>query len=119
MITTLIATGLRISELLALTRSDARMQPSGSHVRCTGKGRRERSTPLDPAAAAVMKHWLEANPGPPGGPLFPARGRTPRALSRDGFQERLSKYQQAAVLTCPSLADKKITPHVLRHILSA
>ncbi len=115
MISTLIATGLRISELLALTRSGARVQPAGSHVRCTGKGRRERSTPLDPAAAAVMRHWLEANPGPPDGPLFPARSRTPRALTRDGFQARLSKYQQAAAHACPSLADKKITPHVLRH----
>src|SRR5260370_33784154 len=58
MISTLIATGLRISELLALTRSDARVQPTGSHVRCPAKRRRERSTPLDPAAAAVMNPCL-------------------------------------------------------------
>jgi len=115
MITALIATGLRVSELLSLTRADARVQPAGSHIKCTGKGRRERCTPLDPAAAAAIRQWLDANPGPPAAPLFPARGRNPRALTRDGFQARLSKYQQIAIPACPSLADKKITPHVLRH----
>ena len=58
MITVLLATGLRISELLSLTRADARIQATGSHVRCTGKGRHERSTPLDPASAAVLGEWL-------------------------------------------------------------
>jgi site-specific recombinase XerD len=115
MITTLIATGLRISELLSLTRSDVRVQHAGAHIRCTGKGRRERCTPLDPAAAAAIKLWLDASPGPPSSPLFPARGRNPHALTRDGFQARLTRYQQIAIPACPSLADKKITPHVLRH----
>ncbi len=88
MISTLIATGLRIAELLALTRSDARVQPAGSHVRCTGKGRRERSTPLDPAAAAVMKHWLEATPARQtdrcSPPAAAPRGCSPATASRPG-----------------------------------
>ncbi len=42
-------------------------------------------------------------------------GRRPWLIAADAIQARLGKYQQTAVLTCPSLADKKITPHVLRH----
>ncbi len=115
MITTLIATGLRVAELINLTRADARLQATGPHVHCLGKGRKERCTPLAPAAASAVKDWLEHTTGQPADPLFPARGRNPHPLTRDAIQARLGKYQQTAVLTCPSLADKKITPHVLRH----
>jgi integrase/recombinase XerD len=115
MITTLIDTGLRVSELISLARADARLQAAGSHVHCIGKGRKERCTPLAPAAASAMKDWLEHTTGQPADPLFPARGRNPHPLTRDAIQGRLCKYQQTAVLTCPSLGDKKITPHVLRH----
>ena len=62
-----------------------------------------------------MKDWLEHTAGQPRDPLFPSRGRNPHPLTRDAIQARLARYQQIAVLTCPSLADKKITPHVLRH----
>jgi integrase/recombinase XerD len=115
MITVLLATGLRVSELLSLTRSDARIRPAGSHVRCTGKGRRERSTPLDPASAAVLGEWLDRTSGQPADPLFPARGRTSRKLTRDGFQARLDKYQEIASQTQPSLAGKQLFPHLFRH----
>jgi site-specific recombinase XerD len=114
-ITILVATGLRVSELTGLTRADALIQAAGSHVHCTGKGRKERCTPLDPAAAAVTREWLEHTAGQPADPLFPARGPIPHPLTRDAIQARLGKYQKTAVLTCPSLAGKKITPHVLRH----
>jgi integrase/recombinase XerD len=115
MITVLLATGLRISELLSLTRADARIQATGSHVRCTGKGRRERSTPLDPVSAAVLGEWLERTSGQPGDPLFPARGRASRKLTRDGFQARLDKYQKIASQDQPSLAGKRLFPHLFRH----
>ncbi len=59
MITTLIDTGLRVSELINLARADARLQATGSHIHCIGKGRKERCTPLAPAAASTMKDWLE------------------------------------------------------------
>jgi site-specific recombinase XerD len=62
-----------------------------------------------------MKDWLEHTAGQPRDPLFPSRGRNPHPLTRDAIQARLARYQQIAVLTCPSLAGKKITPHVLRH----
>jgi site-specific recombinase XerD len=115
MMAVLLATGLRVSELLNLTRADARIQPAGSHVRCTGKGRHDRSTPLDPATAAVLGQWLDSTTGRPGDPLFPARGQTSRKLTRDGFQARLDKYQQIASRREPSLADKHLFPHLFRH----
>jgi len=115
MMTVLLATGLRVSEILGLARDDARIRPSGSHVRCTGKGRRERSTPLDPVSAAVLGEWLDRTSGQPADPLFPARGRVIRKLSRDGFQARLDKYQEIASQTQPSLAGKRLFPHLFRH----
>lgn len=116
MMTVLLATGLRISELLALTRADARVQATGSHIRCTGKGRRERSTPLDPAAAAVLGEWLSHTKGQPSDPLFPARGHAgQRKLSRDGFQDRLDKYRTIAAQDQPSLTGKSLFPHLFRH----
>jgi site-specific recombinase XerD len=39
-------TGLRVSELIALTRGDIHLDQHGAHVRCDGKGRKERATPL-------------------------------------------------------------------------
>jgi site-specific recombinase XerD len=115
MMTILLATGLRVSELLSLTRADARIQATGSHVRCTGKGRHERSTPLDPASAAVLSEWLQYASGQPAGPLFPARGPACRKLTRDGFQARLDKYQEIAARDQPSLAGKRLFPHLFRH----
>jgi integrase/recombinase XerD len=115
MMIVLLSTGLRISELLDLTRADARIQPTGSHVRCTGKGRRERSTPLDPASAAVLGEWLDHTSGQPTDPLFPARGRTTRKLTRDGFQARLDKYQKTASQDQPSLVGRHLFPHLFRH----
>jgi site-specific recombinase XerD len=115
MMIVLLATGLRISELLSLTRADARIQPTGSHVRCVGKGRHERSTPLDPASAAELGEWLEHTSGQATDPLFPARGRTTRNLTRDGFQARLNRYQKTAAQNQPSLAGKHLFPHLFRH----
>jgi len=130
MMIVLLATGLRISELLSLTRDDARIRPTGSHVRCIGKGRHERSTPLDPASAAELGEWLEYTSGQPTcrrrlnqfsgavdttDPLFPARGRNTRNLTRDGFQARLNKYQKTAALDQPTLAGKHLFPHLFRH----
>jgi integrase/recombinase XerD len=116
MMAVLLATGLRVSELLSLTRADARIQAAGSHIRCTGKGRRDRSTPLDPATAAVLSEWLDSTDDQPGDPLFPARGRTgQKQLTRDGFQARLDKYQKIATQEQPSLADKRLFPHLFRH----
>jgi site-specific recombinase XerD len=63
----------------------------------------------------VPGEWLDHTSGPPSDSLFPARGRVIRKLTRDGFQTRLDKYQEIAAQTQPSLAGKRLFPHLFRH----
>jgi site-specific recombinase XerD len=107
-----IQTGLRNSEITALTREDVTFG-IGAHVRCLGKGRKRRCTPLRPDVATVLNAWMAEAPGQPGDPVFPsARGRR---LSADAFQRLVSRHVATARRTCPSLAAKRVTPHTLRH----
>ena len=107
-----VQTGLRVSELTGLTRHDAHLG-TGPHVRCHGKGRKDRATPLTSQTVKVLRTWL-AELGPaPDGPLFPARARGP--LSRDAVERLVSKHATAAAADCPSIKEKNVTPHTLRH----
>jgi integrase len=107
-----VQTGLRISELIGLTRADLHLG-SGAHVVCHGKGRKDRATPLTTNTRAVLRDWLGEHPGDPAEPLFPSRHGRP--LSRDAIERRISQYAALAAETCPSLHQKTITAHVLRH----
>jgi integrase/recombinase XerD len=107
-----VATGLRVSELTALTIADVHLG-TGAHVRCLGKGRKQRITPLSAEVGAVLRAWLAEHPGRPADPLFATRRGTP--LSPDAVQQRLTIHATTAAATCPTLASKKLTPHVLRH----
>ncbi|MCP4201519.1 MAG: site-specific integrase [bacterium] len=107
-----VDTGLRVSELTALCCEDAALG-SGAHVRCVGKGRKERSTPLSKPVARILRLWLTERNGRPEDPLFPSiRGGS---LSRDAVEYLLAKHVAAASEKCPSMAKKRISPHVLRH----
>ncbi|MCW1100171.1 tyrosine-type recombinase/integrase [Streptomyces sp. RS2] len=86
---------------------------SGPHLRCHGKGRRDRCTPLTSDTVKVLKIWLKERGGERGDPLFPTRRGTP--LSRDAVEALVTKHTRTAAVTCPSLADKHVTPHTLRH----
>ncbi|HEY5864075.1 MAG TPA: tyrosine-type recombinase/integrase [Candidatus Tectomicrobia bacterium] len=82
-------------------------------VQVSGKGRRERALPLWPQAADDLRAWLAVRGTIAIPELFPsAQGR---AMTRVGFTHVLRKYVGMAAQTCPSLADKPVTPHVLRH----
>jgi site-specific recombinase XerD len=110
-----VQTGLRLSELNGLKRQDV-VLGTGAHVRCTGKGRKERCTPLTKQARTVLKNWLNQPEKANTGVLFPnARGGR---LSSDGVRYILSKHIATASKTCPSLVRKKVTPHVLRHTMA-
>jgi site-specific recombinase XerD len=112
MLLTAIQTGLRASELTGLNCSDLHLA-AGPHVSCRGKGRKQRITPLTQITVAVLRVWLSERDGQPDQPLFPtSRGRR---LSRDGLERRLTKHVSAAAQRCPSLREKSITPHTLRH----
>lgn len=107
-----IQTGLRVSELIGLRRTDL-VLGTGPHVRCTGKGRKERRTPLTKQTAAVLRCWLQECGSDAADPIFPnARGN---ALSRDGVEHILTKHTKVAARECPSLSRKRVSPHVLRH----
>ena len=82
-----IQTGLRISELAALTRQDITLT-TGANVHTVGKGRKERRTPLVPPTKAILKAWLRERPGAPTDPLFPTI--TGGRLSRDAIERRLA-----------------------------
>lgn len=107
-----VQTGLRASELIRLRRLDLHLEV-GAHVSCVGKGRKQRITPLTKSIVAALRTWL-AERGPTlDAPLFPTH--TGRFLSRDALERRLAVHVAAAAHSCPSLREKAVSPHVLRH----
>jgi site-specific recombinase XerD len=107
-----VQTGLRVSELTGLTCQDV-VLGTGAHVRCLGKGRKQRCTPLRPETAKALDAWLRERRGLPENPVFPSvRGGR---LSRDAVERLITRYTHRAEPTCPSLKRKNVSPHVLRH----
>ena len=107
-----VQTGLRVSELIGLNCQDV-VLGTGGHVRCLGKGRKQRCTPLRPEPARMLEAWLRERHGLPESPGFPSiRGGR---LSRDAVERLITKYTHRAEPTCPSLKRKNVSPHVLRH----
>src|SRR5271154_5320969 len=107
-----VQTGLRVSELINLTCGDVALG-IGAHVRCIGKGRKERSTPLRKDCVQALRVWLSERGGADSEPLFVSnRGER---LSRDAVERIVCKHVELAAETCPTLRGKRVTPHVLRH----
>ena len=107
-----VQTGLRVSELINLKCGDVVLE-TGAHIRCMGKGRRERATPLRNDCKVALRTWLDECSGDHSKPLF-VSNRGDR-LSRDAVERIVRKYVDLASSKCPSLKGKRITPHVLRH----
>lgn len=107
-----VQTGLRVAELTRLVCQDVHLD-TGAHLRCHGKGRKERITPLTTQTVAVLRLWMQERQGQSGDPLFAtSRGRP---LSSDAIALLVSKYAAVAQQRCPSLHGKQVSPHVLRH----
>jgi site-specific recombinase XerD len=107
-----VQTGLRVSELIGLRCQDV-VLGAGAHVRCYGKGRKERSIPLRKETVAVLRVWLRKRQGALLDVAFPNhRGGS---LSRDAVEYLLAKHLVKARQTCASLQQKHVTPHVRRH----
>jgi integrase/recombinase XerD len=107
-----IQTGLRNSEITSLRCQDVEFG-AGAHVRCLGKGRKMRCTPLRPDVVSVLKEWLSEQGGDPHNPVFPhSRGTR---LSADAIQRLVIRHVTTARKACPSLTGKTVTPHTLRH----
>lgn len=105
-------TGLRISELLGLDCGDI-VLGTGAHVRCEGKGRKQRSVPLTEAVRSIGAAWLDERRGKPAEPVFITH--TGRRLSADAVQRRITLHAENAAAQCSSLKGKHLSPHVLRH----
>jgi len=105
-------TGLRLSEITNLDREDV-VLGAGAHVRCEGKGRKQRCTPLARQTTAVLKAWLKEPTRGNSGVLFPTiHGRR---LSADAVQYLVAKHTAVARQKCPTLKHKPVSPHRLRH----
>lgn len=107
-----VQTGLRVSELIGLCCEDV-VLGIGAHVRCNGKGRKQRSTPLQRETADVVTSWLYELNGQPKDTVFPSIRGGP--LSRDAVERLVARHCKSAQSHCPSLSRKRVTPHVLRH----
>ena len=106
------AVGLRVSELTSLRLEDLSLQPHAS-ILVHGKGRRERCLPLWKQTVAALRAWLAVRGTVAVPELFVNARREP--LTRAGFEYILEKHLDTATTRCPSLATKRISPHVLRH----
>jgi integrase/recombinase XerD len=107
-----LQTGLRVSGLINLTCGDVALG-TGAHVRCMGKGRKQRSTPLRKDCVKVIHAWLDERAGADTAPLFVSNRGT--RLSRDAVERVVRKHVVLASELCPTLKGKRVTPHVLRH----
>jgi site-specific recombinase XerD len=111
-LTVMLEAGLRVSELTALTVADT-VTGTGAHLRCLGKGRRERCTPLTRSTSRLLAAWLREQQPTQTSPLFSTRKGG--ALSRDAVTDLVAKHTLAAAAVCPTLAGKHVSPHTLRH----
>ena len=106
------AGGLRVSELIGLRVADVALQPQAS-IHVLGKGRRERMLPLWSVTASALRSWLAIRGEPPCPELFVNQCGEP--LTRSGVEHIVAKYVAIAAVKLPSLANKRVSPHVLRH----
>jgi len=107
-----LQTGLRNSEITSLRREQVEFG-AGAHVRCLGKGRKARCTPLRSDVAKVLDAWIKEQDGAPTAPVFPSSRGGP--ISADAFQRLVAKHVATASTACPSLKHKSVKPHTLRH----
>lgn len=107
-----LQTGLRASELINLRCGDL-VTGTGAHLRCEGKGRKQRCTPLRRDTLQVLEAWLRERAGADSAPLFPTLKGT--HLSRDALEHLVRRHTLTASKACPSLVGKRVSPHVLRH----
>ena len=112
LLTLMVQTGVRVSELTSLRVGDVHLG-TGSHIRVLGKGRKRRATTLTGETVKILRAWTKERQGQPEEPLFPTRqGQT---LSRYTVGVIVVKHTATATTACSSLQSKRVTPHTLRH----
>ncbi len=109
-----LQTGLRVSELVGLDLGDVSLvKPRDASLDARGKGRKERTVPLREDSVKVLTAWLQERGKARDEALF-VTNRWSR-FSRDGIGRIVRKYVAIAALSCPSLREKRVSPHTLRH----
>ncbi|HWV21208.1 MAG TPA: site-specific tyrosine recombinase XerD [Devosia sp.] len=106
----LYATGLRVSELVALKR--AAVMREGSFITVTGKGNKDRIVPMNDRARDAVRAWVKTLP-PKGLWLFPASGESGH-LARQVFARDLKALAGRA-----QISSARVAPHVLRHAFAS
>lgn len=107
-------TGARVQEILDLRLCDLRISPP-CQVRLLGKGSRVRVCPIWLQTANLLGHLIEErmNHGDTTAPIFTnARGSK---LTRFGVRYLLRKYLSIAAVSVPTICEKQIHPHSMRH----
>ncbi|MFH1007427.1 MAG: tyrosine-type recombinase/integrase [Candidatus Latescibacterota bacterium] len=111
MFATLYNTGARVSEITGMKIMDLSLSTPSARIH--GKGRKERIMPLWQSTVKLLKSWLKCLDADPGHPLFPsARGKP---MTRHGVEYRLGIAKKSAEAQCPSLKEKRVSPHSIRH----
>lgn len=106
LLTTIYATGLRLSEALALRAADIDSKRMVVRVR-QGKGRKDRYVPLPPLLLEMLReHWRREHLRDL---LFPGASDPSRPADPTGVQRYLQRLVARAGLS------KKVTPRTLRH----
>ena len=105
-----IETGLRVSELLHVKPEDLSLDRH-PNVYCMGKGRKDRRTPIGKATLNALREWLKESKTN----IVVFANRNGYPMTADTVQCLLKKYQKSAIKCCPSLKEKRLSPHVLRH----
>jgi site-specific recombinase XerD len=105
-----LQTGVRVSELCALTLDDVDFEGKQLYVRA-GKGMTARTIELEKKGILALRSWLAVRPRVTSDQLFLNRDDAP--LGERGVQKLLAKYCQMAGIT------KRINPHSLRYTFAS
>jgi integrase/recombinase XerD len=107
-------TGARVAEIIGLRACDLQLEVL-PQVRIWGKGRKERVVPLWPKAAALLSAWLEERKVDPRSTAVVFVNMRGQPLTRWGVRYIMKKHARGAAASCPSVATKRVHPHVIRH----
>jgi len=107
-------TGARVSEIVGLQASDLRLA-SPPNVLLRGKGRKERTCPLWPETAGLLRELMEQQGVTASRPVTIFLNHRGTPLTRFGVRLVLKKYVRKASEQQPSLKRKRLHPHSLRH----
>lgn len=112
MLAALYNTGARVSEIVTLRIEDVSASGVAAiHIR--GKGRKDRLVPLWNQTRSLLRKWIASQRGAPKDPLFP--NRKGEFMSRSGIESRLRAAVKQASRLCPTIKNRRISPHTLRH----